>query len=80
MKGLSLFSVGFIFLLAGCSMMTTEEERLKNCEAKGISKDTCYLVEKADRRQKKDQSDTRFHEQNLRVIKQMGLKGLGLPD
>ena len=61
-------------------MMTTEEERLKNCEAKGISKDTCYLVEKADRRQEKDQNDTRFHEQNLRVIKQMGLKGLGLPD
>lgn len=80
MKYLSLFSASIIFLLAGCSMMTTEEERLKNCEAKGISKDTCYLVEKADRRQEKDQSDTRLHEQNLRVIKQMGVKGLGLPD
>lgn len=80
MKSLSLFSAGFIFLLSGCSMMTTEEERLKNCEAKGISRDTCYLVEKADRRQEKDQSDTRLHEQNLRVIKQMGVKGLGLPE
>ncbi|WP_343646530.1 hypothetical protein [Enterobacter sp.] len=80
MKSLSLFSAGFILLLSGCSIMTTEEERLKNCEAKGISKDTCYLVEKADRRQEKDQSDTRLHEQNLRVIKQMGIKGLGLPE
>jgi len=80
MKYLSLFSAGFIFLLAGCSMITTEEERLKSCEAKGISKDTCYLVEKADRRQEKEQRDARSHEQNLQVIKQMGVKGLGLPE
>lgn len=29
-------------LLAGC---TSESQRLANCEAKGISRDTCYLAE-----------------------------------
>lgn len=66
-----------IFILAGCS---TEQERLKSCEAKGVSKDTCYLVEKADRREEKQQRDEAFKEQNNRVIKKLGIKGLGLPE
>lgn len=33
---------GTCSLLAGC---TSESQRLANCEAKGISRDTCYLAE-----------------------------------
>lgn len=77
MKFLTATFLISIFILAGCS---TEQERLKNCEAKGISKDTCYLVEKSDRREEKQQRDEAFREQNNRVIKQMGIKGLGLPE
>lgn len=77
MRFLTAAFLSSIFILAGCS---TEQERLKNCEAKGISKDTCYLVEKDDRREEKQQRDEAFREQNNRVIKKMGIKGLGLPE
>ncbi len=40
-----LLSTGLFctFLLGGC---VSEEERIAECESKGISKDTCYLAEK----------------------------------
>jgi hypothetical protein len=41
MWNLAMFVLA-VGLLAGC---TTEAERLAQCEAKGISRDTCYLAE-----------------------------------
>lgn len=41
-KVLIVFGVLSISLLSGC---VSSEERMAECENKGISKDTCYLAE-----------------------------------
>lgn len=64
--------------LSGCATKT-EMERIKECEDKGISRDICYQEERSDRRAEKFHQDIMFDKQNAQVIKDMGIKGLGLP-
>lgn len=54
----------FLFLLlgltlTGCSLphFPTEEERLNACEAKGISRDVCYQVDRSERIAERDRID-----------------------
>lgn len=62
--------------LAGCA---GEVDRIASCEAKGISKEICYQEERADQRAERNRREIQLKKQNEQTIKDMGIKGLGLP-
>jgi hypothetical protein len=73
---LSLFLI--VFTLAGCAM-ETESDRINRCLEQGVSRDVCYHEERADNRAQSIFHQSVFEKQNAQVIKDLGIKGIGLP-
>lgn len=70
-----IFFISGFFLLAGCSsLFESENERLENCQDKGISRDVCYQQDRADARAVLNRQSRIKNQHVKEVLRKIGIE------